>query len=249
MVSAARLEWIISELSSGRQASVKLLTYSSHVTVKVCLKPERAPHMRNMLVIYTLQSMLTHINEAVVVDHGHRKSNGETHVSFSMKPLPTATGMENVGAPARPDLVREHVQPTLDSSDAVPPDQARAVGEPVAHDPGLGVPQRDSDVALASPVGPHIYAMDADDDGVQVARSTQQVHGRRPLRRHGAVHEDFIPGMQSVPEAMRMNATLLVAQFECSTEVAIDALHQSSGDLVDAVLSLSTTPDDSGGAG
>lgn len=104
MVSAARLEWIIQQLAAGRQASIRLLTYDDHMSVKVCLMPKYDPQMRNMLASGFLHSILLNIDGAIVVDHGHKKSNGESHICFKLRPKPDITQADRAAA-SFPDAV------------------------------------------------------------------------------------------------------------------------------------------------
>ena len=89
MVSAARVEWVLRELTAGRQASAKVITYTDRMVIKLCLFPSYAPLMRNGILCSLMQSVLADMESAIVVDHGHKKSNGESHIQFMFRPSPT----------------------------------------------------------------------------------------------------------------------------------------------------------------
>eukprot|EP00959_Pyramimonas_sp_CCMP1952_P044732 934484-Pyramimonas_sp.AAC.1 len=50
----------------------------------------------NALPSFVAQSVLQSLNEACVVDHGHRSSQGFSHITFSMKSLPRSCGPDGL---------------------------------------------------------------------------------------------------------------------------------------------------------
>jgi hypothetical protein len=87
MVSAARLEWVVSQLLAGRSASIRVHTYPDKFTVNICLKATTGVVAQNGFALLLLQGLIDNTNLACVVDHGHKKSNGESHISLLVKPL------------------------------------------------------------------------------------------------------------------------------------------------------------------
>ena len=90
MVSSARVGWIVQQLHSGRQAIIKMATFPDRVVLHVVLLPNYSndSRMRNWMAIACLRTVSDSLLEAVCVDHGHGKSNGESHCSFVLKPTP-----------------------------------------------------------------------------------------------------------------------------------------------------------------
>ncbi|CAK0811192.1 unnamed protein product, partial [Prorocentrum cordatum] len=83
MVSAARLHWIIQELANGRQGVVKQCSHSDKLIMQICLFPVWEPTMRNSLMISLLHMVQLDIDNASIVDHGHKTpkegSERQTH--------------------------------------------------------------------------------------------------------------------------------------------------------------------------
>ena len=86
MVHFGRLEWITRELARGRQCRVRLNTAVDKVVVHFVMLPGYDLGVRNMLVIHFVEVLSLALPEAVVTDHGHQKSSGESHISFILKP-------------------------------------------------------------------------------------------------------------------------------------------------------------------
>ena len=87
MVTSARLGWVINQLQIGRQARVKLASYGDRMILQITLLTKYDASMRNGLTIAWLHQVRENLADAVSVDHGHRKSSGETHICIVLRPL------------------------------------------------------------------------------------------------------------------------------------------------------------------
>mmetsp|Transcript_115453 Transcript_115453/g.313406 ORF Transcript_115453/g.313406 Transcript_115453/m.313406 type:complete len:582 (-) Transcript_115453:153-1898(-) len=91
MVSASRLAWLGDKLAAGRQCRVKLNTHCDRIIANFILLPQVDGAMMNSQAILIVQSLLHALPGAVVVDHGHASSAGESHVSFIFRRPPGQT--------------------------------------------------------------------------------------------------------------------------------------------------------------
>ena len=127
MVSAARLHWIIQELANGRQGVVKLCSHSDKLIMQICLFPVWEPTMRNSLVISLLHMVQLDIDNAIIVDHGHKNSKGESHIRFVVKPLPVLFEGSSGSPPAMRSAVAEGSERQK---------HAESIGPVLAHEKG-----------------------------------------------------------------------------------------------------------------
>ena len=90
MVTQNRLEWVLQQLHCGRQARISISTHIDRILIKVCLLPLVDQRMRNVVATYWINFVLHALPDTVAVDHGHRNSQGESHISILCKPIPYA---------------------------------------------------------------------------------------------------------------------------------------------------------------
>ena len=75
--------------------------------------------MCNFIAIAWLETLLSRLDDTVAVDHGHKKSSGETFVAIVLKPTPVqraVTTLETVGGNLA--LVQEDAEEDPDESPA-----------------------------------------------------------------------------------------------------------------------------------
>ena len=95
MVSAARLDWLLSELNAGRQCKCHMNTHAGKFTIRFTLTTQYDAATINLAPICLIQSLKHCLGQFVVVDHGHGNSAGDSHCSFVFKtlhaPAPTSS--------------------------------------------------------------------------------------------------------------------------------------------------------------
>lgn len=101
MATAARLLWVLDQLSTGRRASVGMHTYADKATLKIKLYPEVLDTIQNGFVSSWISMVLSGLDSACAVDHGHCSSSGISHISISLKPI----GFEPPAANNKPESV------------------------------------------------------------------------------------------------------------------------------------------------
>ena len=89
MVSAARIEWMLTQLRQGRQVRLRLNSHVGKSVVHAEMLDHYCPSMLNHLAIELLIALRAQLASNVVVDHGHKSSEGSSRISFSLTRAPT----------------------------------------------------------------------------------------------------------------------------------------------------------------
>ena len=89
MVSAARIEWMLTQLRQGRQVRLRLNSHLGKLLVHAELLDHFCPNMHNQVAIDVLIALRAQLASNVVVDHGHKTSEGSSRISFSFTWAPT----------------------------------------------------------------------------------------------------------------------------------------------------------------
>ncbi|CAK0868049.1 unnamed protein product [Prorocentrum cordatum] len=204
MVSAARLHWIIQELTNGRQGVVKLCSHSDKLIMQICLFPVWQPTMRNSLMISLLHMVQLDIDSASIVDHGHKNSKGDSHIRLVVKPLPVFFG----GFSDTPPDMRTAVQEGSERQT-----HAESIGPVLAHEkdesssvqlPGEGGATGSGSVAMES------EPCAKEETDIDVVRP--QRHGKAIVpQQHGEKHT-FVPGMAARLVGLKARSPEIVYQ-------------------------------------
>ena len=115
MVVSTRLSWVSSQLTSGRAARISLNSGVARSSLHIVLQPAGTAKVDNSLVLGFMSVLLDGVRGSCVVDHGHQKSDGTTHVSISFRHAaakdavpPTGGGMRHkVTAPTVETAIAE----------------------------------------------------------------------------------------------------------------------------------------------
>ena len=98
MVVAAMLDWILAQLRAGRQARMRFASHPDRLLLQIVLLPKMDDKTQNSVLIDLIYSVTGSLPWTVSVDHGHKNSRGEAHISLQLRAV-----VAHAAAPAEPD--------------------------------------------------------------------------------------------------------------------------------------------------
>ena len=124
MVVDARLQWLLGALREGRQTRLTITSHSNgHITLKYKLGQPSSSAADNVFTAEVTESVRQQLLSRIVVNHGHRSSDGSSHVSLSLR---------------QPPAIAHPAAPVNNGDDGDPPDgrdRARKLGGRHPHNP------------------------------------------------------------------------------------------------------------------
>ena len=96
MVHTGRLSWLYAQLQSGRQARFSFNSRSGGLSLHIKLAPVNEQGAENAFLLQIVQNLMQACGHYCVVDHGHKRSNGCTHISFAFTTHPEIAEAQRV---------------------------------------------------------------------------------------------------------------------------------------------------------